>query len=371
MKRILTGFWLAAGFVLVPALNSLAGNAQVLLANESLQIHPGKCSCGFGLTWWMHFSTYFTENPPSANGEIAPLPQPAAFTYWTYLLLEDPSTYASPTYAELNLPLDTDVNGNGIPDFLEVSQAVAAGSEGTYVVVWGSGYGQLILGWTRAAGSRWGMLVLRMVDPILGEMGPFTHAFELTGYSGALSYSVVSNGVAGTLALSGDGDAATTLAGTVSLTRVATNRFNLLTMASGQWTNQTDVFEFGDCELKRDAANPTVYHGTLENPGGTYHRWSFSLVDTNDANRNGIPDLSDDLAVAPPRRPLLSLSRSASELRLQVAGDIGHAHLIQQASSPNPTTWTTVQTLTLTNDPQVITLSLPGDSPAFWRVLAQ
>jgi hypothetical protein len=202
-------------------------------------------------------------------------------------------------------------------------------------------------------------------------MGPFTHPFELVGYSGVLSYAARPEDVAGTLTLSKDGDPATILAGTVVLTRIPTNRFNLLTLSSGQWTNQTDVFEFGECELQRDAAQPAVYHGTLKNPGGTYRQWLFSLVDTNDANRNGIPDLSDDVAVAPPRRPLLLLTRSASELRLRVGGEVGRTHLVQKASSPNTTNWTTIQTLTLTNDPQVVTMPLPGDSPAFWRVQAQ
>ncbi len=372
MKTILTTLGLAAGFVLVPAFDSTAGNAQVVLANESLHIRPGDCSCGWGLTWTIHFSTYNTEDPPAANGELAPLPQPAAYTHWTYLLLEDPSTVASPTYAELNLPLESDGNGNGTPDFFEVSRAVTAGSVGTYVVEWGPGYGLLNLEWSRAAGSRWGTLVLRMQDPILGEMGPFTHAFEVTGYSGTLNYETASNGVAGTIALLKDDEPSVSLAGAVSLARVPTNRFDLLTLASGQWTNQTDVFEFGDCELKRDAAHPAVYHGSLQNPGGTARRWSFSLVDTNDANGNGIPDLSDDATVVtPPRRPVLSLSQSASQLRLRVAGDVGRMHFIQQASSPDAATWDTVQSLTLTNDPQVITLPLPGDSPAFWRVEAR
>jgi hypothetical protein len=56
---------------------------------------------------------------------------------------------------------------------------------------------------------------------------------------------------------------------------------------------------------------------------------------------------------------------------LRIGGDVGHPHLVQAAASPNATNWTTVQSLTLTNDPQNVTLPLPIASPTFWRVKAQ
>ena len=50
-------------------------------------MNPGDCSCGFGLVWTISFSSFYTENPPSANGEFAPLPQPAAYSHWSWLVL--------------------------------------------------------------------------------------------------------------------------------------------------------------------------------------------------------------------------------------------------------------------------------------------
>lgn len=372
MKRTLIPLWLGAALALTSQTTQAAGSATVRLANESIRMYPGDCSCGFGLTWTISFSSFYTEDPPSANGEFAPLPQPATYSHWSWLVLEDPSLFASTTYAELDLPA-TDANGNGTPDFFEVGQSVSTGSSGTYAIVWGSGYGVLNLQWSRAAGSRFGSCLLTMNDSILGLMGPFTHTFELVEpLTGTLTYTPGSNSVAGTISLAQTGQPATPLTGPITLLKSETNRFNLLTLTGGNWTNQTATFTFGDGQLTRNPGQPTLYQGSLQNPGGAYRSWKLSIVDTNDANANGIPDLSDDpIAVVPPRRPLLSLAHAQTHLRLRVSGDVGRLHLVQEAPSPSPTNWTTVQSLTLTNDPQFLTLPLPATSPTFWRVTAQ
>ncbi len=372
MKRTLLPLWLGVALAIIPLSTHAAGPATVRLSNESVRMYPGDCSCGFGLVWTISFSSFYTENPPSANGEFAPLTQPASYTHWSWLVLEDPSMFASATYAELNLPA-ADANGNGTPDFFEVGQAISTGSSGIYMVIWDPGYGQLTFQWTRSAGSRYGSCVLTMIDPILGEMGPFTHSFELVEpFAGTLTYTAGSNSVAGTISLAQNGQASGPLTGPLALQKSETDRFNLLTLAGGDLTNQTDVFTFGDCQLTRDPGHPTVYQGSLQNPGGAYRSWRLSIVDTNDVNANGIPDFSDDPAiVTPPRRPALSLSHAQTHLVLRVSGDVGRPHLVQEAASLNATTWSTVQSLTLTNDPQFLTLPLPTASPTFWRVGAQ
>jgi hypothetical protein len=371
MKQILICVWLGAALVIIPVSTAAAGPARAQLSNNSIRMYPGDCSCGGGLDFIMSFSSFFTEDPAQANGELAPLPQPATRTHRTYLVLEDISMVASASYAELDLPM-ADVNGNGTPDFFEVDRAVSASSSGTYAVIWDPGYGQLLFQWTRSAGSPRGSCLLTLTDPILGPMGPFTHTFELTNYTGELSYTPGSNNVTGTISLARAGQASAAMEGAISLVKAPTNRFNQLMLAGGNWTNQTEVFAFGDCELTRDPAHPTLYQATLQNAGGAYGSWKLSIVDTNDANGNGIPDFSDDVAtVTPPRRPMLSLSSAQTHLLLSVSGDVGRTHLVQEATSPHSTDWNTVQNLTLTNDPQVVTLPLPTSSPTFWRVEAR
>lgn len=373
MKLLLKVIGVAAGFAVLPA--TVAGPAQVELSNNSIRMSPGDCSCGFGLTWTMYFSSTYTENPVLANGEIAPLPQPAARTHWSYLVLEDPSTVASAAPAEFDLPLNVDANNNATPDFFEAAQEVSAGSTGTYPMSWPPYSGQLTFQWSRAAGSRHGSCRLYMNDPVLGQMGPYQHTFELISYAGELAYIRGSNNVIGTIHITKSGEPAQVLEGPISFSRswvtAETNRFNLLTFSAGDWTNQTEVFAFGEGQLVRDLTHPGIYRTLLQNAGGPYSSWRLSITDTNDANGNGIPDLSDDLNVPPPRRPVLSLTRTPVHLVLNVSGDVGRTHFIQEAATANSTNWTTVHSLSLTNDPQVLILSLPSKSPAFWRVQAQ
>jgi hypothetical protein len=372
MKRTFIPLWLGVALAIIPLSTRAAGTAAVRLANESVRMNPGDCSCGFGLVWTISFSSFYTENPPSANGEFAPLPQPASYSHWSWLVLEDPSMFASATYAELNLPA-ADANGNGTPDFFEVGQAISTESSGTYAIIWGSGTGELILQWTRPAGSRFGTCALFMNDSILGLMGPFSHTFELIEpFAGTLTYTAGSNSVTGTISLAQNGQASGPLTGPVALLKSEADRFNLLTLAGGNWTNQTETFAFGESQLMRNPGHPSVYQGSLQKPGGAYRSWKLSIVDTNDANANGIPDFSDDPApVTPPRRPALSLSHAQTHLLLRVSGDVGRTHLVQAATSPNAVNWSTVQSLTLTNDPQFLTLPLPTTNPTFWRVRAE
>ena len=134
--------------------------------------------------------------------------------------------------------------------------------------------------------------------------------------------------------------------------------------------NEFDRQYDGSMELVRDAA-ANVYRGNLQDSGSAYQSWALSITDTNDANHNGIPDLSDDLVVPPPRRPALGLSRIPDHLVLTVSGEVGRTHSVQQSTNLSSTNWQTLQSLSLTNDPQSVILPLPAQSPTFWRVLAE
>lgn len=369
MKNPLLAAALSAGLVVVPMAVS-ANVASVRLANDSVRMLPGDCSCGFGLTWIMYFSSFYTEEPSQANGELAPQAQPADFAYWTYLVLEDPSMYASATFAELNLPLTADANGNGIPAFFDVDEAVSAQTTGRYVIIWEPGYGELQLTWDRPAGSRFGSCQLYMDDSILGLMGPFEHAFELVEFSGSLTYIPSPDPITGSIRLAKAGAAAESLEGPVALIRSATDRFNRLTLVGGQWTGPSTTLSYSDSLVARNSFQPSVYRGTLQGSADAYPHWKLTITDPNDANGNGIPDLSDDVATAPPRRPALSLTLAGTNLLISLRGDIGHTHWLQEAATPNATNWNTIHTIVLTNDPQGVTIPWPAASPAYWRVQA-
>jgi hypothetical protein len=287
-------------------------------------------------------------------------------------VLEDPSTVASTTLAEFDLPLGADANGRAGPDLFEVAQAITATTAGIYRIDWGPGYGNLHLTWNRAAGMGIGSCRLEMDDPLLGPIGPFDHSFEVLEYSGVLAYTPQTDSIGGTLQAGNPQTPSEVLEGTLTLRRDANDRFNRLLALPGTWISQDLSFDFAEFPLTRAASEPTVYRGIVPSASGTRSSWRISITDTNDANQNGIPDLSDDPAnLPPPRRPVLSLEWTSNELSLRLTGDTGRTHQLQEASRPDAITWGTVRIFTLQRDPETITLPMPTNSPTFWRVVAQ
>jgi hypothetical protein len=74
----------------------------------------------------------------------------------------------------------------------------------------------------------------------------------------------------------------------------------------------------------------------------------FDLVirDPNDANGNGIPDLSD-VPAAGPSRPGISLALVNGRLRATLAGPPGARCLVERSASLAPMSWTTAADVTL------------------------
>jgi hypothetical protein len=171
--------------------------------------------------------------------------------------------------------------------------------------------------------------------------------------------------------------------GPVKFVKTATNRFNELTLQSGNWTNESlQTLTFGNDLYSRDSTWPTNYYGYVDfydpaNPAAyyPYGTWILSIDDLNDANHNGVPDFSDDPQVAPPRSPKLTLRRDTANLWLTISGDVGRVHQIQESltlpSSRTATNWQTVLSVTLTNSSQVVSLPLPLTKARFWQVRAQ
>jgi hypothetical protein len=106
-------------------------------------------------------------------------------------------------------------------------------------------------------------------------------------------------------------------------------------------------------------------------PDPDYLTWVLSIDDPNDADHDMIPDFSDDPQGPPlPRRPLLSLARTATNFQLTISGDVGHDHQILEAASVDAVAWSTNQTVKLATDPQVILLPAADAGTKFFRVRA-
>ena len=88
-----------------------------------------------------------------------------------------------------------------------------------------------------------------------GSFGTFTDKFELITYSGTLSFQPQTAGIAGSLALTRTGFTTNTLDGSVSLQRVATNRFDQLTLAVAILSDANGkVLNFQAALVERDTA---------------------------------------------------------------------------------------------------------------------
>lgn len=277
----------------------------------------------------------------------------------------------------VDLPPVADANGNGFNDFFEVSQSVATTvTSGYYNTAVSSG--TVTATWSRPVGSKDGTCQLDLVDDTYGDLGTYTCPFEVLEYTGQLTYTPGANTVSASINLTQTGNPANTLQGPITFDKSVTDRFNTLTNDPGVWTNAAaQMLAFDNEVFIRETRWPTNYAGYVYFANGApntaapdYRLWVLSIDDTNDSNANGIPDFSDDPAVVLPRAPQLSLALGPTNLLLTISGDVGHVHQIVESTSLALPHWTTNQSLTLTTDPQTVSLPLPATATKFWRVFA-
>jgi len=302
------------------------------------------------------------------NGELYPV-FGAPRTHFTSLILTDDlfdEEYEGSML--LNVPT-TDINGDGFPDFFDTALGFSGSSSGTYSFP-GIASGNAGASWSRNAGSYVGTCQLNFVG-----FGSFTHSFNILEYRGPLAYTPGTNVVTGNVDLTLTGVPDYELKGPIAFTKSATNPYNELTLQTGTWTNNTEqMFFYYDYPFLRDVNIQTNYYGyflfddwNLDTAEEDYYVWVLSVDDRNDADSDTIPDFSDDPQNVSPRRPLLALNRAPGNLLLTISSDVGQLCEIQEAAIVNATNWPTILSVTLTNDPQTISLPLPSQTK-FWRV---
>jgi type II secretory pathway pseudopilin PulG len=359
-----------AAAMLLPGALHAAQTAQARMFCLSLRFQPGQSAAGSTL----ELSTYDAVS----NGELAPNFDPSVdISHVSLFQLNDSSGFGPISgILYVNVPFSEDVNDNGFADFFEVSQAVSASTLGVFQTAGGNGNIQVT--WSRAAGSKDGTCTLRMVLGGLGEIGTFTHAFELIEYSGPLTYTPGSNTVTASVELTQSGNSSNTFSGPMQFLKSSTNRFNLLELQPGTWTNAAaQPLPFTNDEYLHDTFAPTNYYGYFDFDDGDlttverdYDVWLLSIDDLNDRDSDRIPDFSDDPPSSNVRLPALKLKLETTNLLFSISGEIGKAHELQQATSLTVPDWQPVSTVTLTNDPQIVTVPLPARGMGFWRARA-
>ncbi len=361
---------LVSGLLVLPLTLPGAEIAQARLFCLSIRFQQGTFSSGFGDVT-LDLSTVGFDAP---NGELEPTfsqPDHASGFHLFNTTIEDT---IEDGIVNLNVPAFADSNNNGFPDFFEVSQAASGVSTGVYSSA-PVDSGTVQATWNRAAGSKEGSCVLGLTSRTFGSLGDFSLTFELLEYTGTLNYTPTATNVSGSLNLTNSGDSSIKLAGSFSFLKSATNRFNDLELQPGVWTNSAgQSLSYTNDVFERDATMTTNYFGFVDfddgdpnTPNPDYFTWILSVDDPNDSNRNGIPDFSDDPGHGDPL-PSLSLSLGSTNLLLSIHPGLGTGYEIQRINSLNDTNWTTVLSLNVTNDPQIVPLPFPTSALSFWRL---
>jgi hypothetical protein len=302
------------------------------------------------------------------NGELAPLPSGGLRTHGSFFTLWRGSE-RSDGILYLDVPISPDTNTNGVPDFFEVDLPLAeTTTTGSFESA--DANGQAAATWRREAKSREGTCRVALEGLSLA----FAHRFQILEHFGALPYRNVEGetNVTTTVTLVQTG---TSLAwtGNMVFSKAGGGRLGL---QRGAWKDSSGltVSYHAIDELPRQgneySAPLSLLDGDPTTRGEDYVSWLLRIVDPNDGNGNGIPDLSDEGGKRIP--PVISLSRSGTNLLLSISGEIGKLHQVEMATTLGLGIWNMATNVTLASDPHTVPLRVPTPQTrtTFWRVKA-
>ena len=367
--------WLACSAALISL--GLSGGDQ-MLAGQNTTVALYSISVKFGPatalgTDGQPYNIFLdTGNPPLPYGEMAQgSPGWGADRLVGFYQMSTPA-WPAPLYDDINLglPAYADANSNGVDDFYEVTQAVPdlpaagvfeglSGLPGTVSAVWhreaGSIAGTCRLHLRQTSGS----LILLDVR--------FTNAFELTEYHGTMRYQTGSQTATGNASMEQVGGPGGSLAATLQFARTGPD---VLAVGPGTFTNanlQTLPF-VGANALGRHGMNYVgviaFNDGDLTTQRPDFRYWYLAVADPNDANQNGVPDLSDTPV---PAAPTIALSRDVVGLQVRLLGAPGFTYVIEASTLVTPGSWSFAGSVTLTNVEGVVGIPPPSGICMVWR----
>lgn len=357
--------------VLWPLMGMGATNtARIRWFGFSVKVEPGTAQLA-GLEYKLTFSSA-DFSPP--NDEMFPVFEDDV-THATLFQLEGPE-YPEPLPGELilSVPDQLDANTNGIPDFYEVAAAIPATVTNGF---WGSpaAEGEAKVTWAREAGQASGTCRIQLTSREFGDLPEFTHAFHIYEYDGTLTYEPGTDPIRGSIQMNRVGVEGARLSGPVVLTRMPTNRLHQVTFGESNLTNELgQVVPISLGDIEQDPDYSMDYFGALALSNGDpatpeidYELFYVGIDDPNDADQDGIPDLTDD-SRPPPTPPTLAVARKGDQLELTLAGETGWSYALERSSSMDPDSWIVEQTVQLTESPLRLTVTPAPVEARFYRL---
>lgn len=373
MSRIIRNFLVCAMGLCSWVWVSAAQDATMNLYCLSLRVSPATAKM-LSISYTMEFTTGSVAPGEVANGELGISDGTAGITHVTQFRLNS-DNFLEPITGVIYLDVPTigDLNKNGFNDFLEPDQAVVAvGTTGLIVDDLTGSEGTVNATWTRTAGTNRGTCTLDVKTTYL--RAKFVHSFELLNYTGTLHYTPGTNVVSGSVDLHLYSDPLATLTGPVMIDKTNANQLHL---EAGEWTNSAALSfpysaTYAGEYISRTATNYLGFFdaqdGNLATSYVDYALWTLLISDGNDANKNGVPDLSDSTDT---RLPSLKISRSGGKLQLSIGSTVGRVHQIEGLDAlavKGTNQWMSVTNFTLTTDPQTVIVDTPTNRTRFWRV---
>lgn len=254
----------------------------------------------------------------------------------------------------LKTPMGGDLDVDGVTDFLQVSRAVPnLTSAGTLEVDDGMDVsrGTVAATWNRAAGSATGTVQLKVSLPDFSIQDlVFTHAFEVFQYTGVLTYDVSGTNIAASVDLPREGG------GTGFQGPMPMGRIDAATLARlpATWTGPgqldyepIDTFGLEDVETTLNYIAKGLYMGLVIFADGDpstpfaneYDFFDVVIRDPNDADGDGIPDLSD-VPGAVLLRPGITMRIEGGRARATVTGTADARCWVERADAIEGNGWT-------------------------------
>ena len=304
--------WFVAGLLTTVSMTSFGATASLQVTARSLNLRPASFTSpvpGVGQVT-AYFNTYSPPRDPLiqysgqfiiVSGELRPR---TSTTYETDYAILQVSTLTEYGSALLNLP-STDSNSNGLPDFMEYDRAISVPISGSFSSDWpafsqGTVSGTL----TRPANSATGTYTLTLSTG--GRSSRLNAELNLIASVPADSSITYQRGATNTAELkfrlvSAGGASATVSANTAFTVPDA----DTVVLAPFSFVDSSSMsFSVGQTRLNRNGKRYTGLAALADGMPAThwpdYREWHIEVVDQNDTDKDGIPDLSDAVPPVPP-----------------------------------------------------------------------